>query len=240
MCDYSVMMVPNRLAIEGEELVTHRFQSGSIGPVSCFDYDTWSNKRATSIWQKLKAFCSFGSEPTPVVCIPPGARVRLEGSPKTFKEQFTLGSSEEATFVQLSVEINQHRDALCFDNSAIVLLQLLPEGQRVRVLRLSSHEDFQSQLDELQNSYTRQNVCAASECRCVDVTEMEGGLQWLNGNIELNALTSQPGREADVHLEKLLREYGQQGWELVQVLHGHELTNDPQYRLILKAEKPLD
>jgi len=150
MCDYSVMMVPKRLAIEGEELVTHRFQSGSIGLVSCFDYDTWSNKRATSIWQKLKAFCSFGSEPTPVVCIPPGARVRLEGSPKTFKEQFGLCSSEEATFVQLSVEINQDRDALCFDNSAIVLLQLLPEGQRIRVLRLSSHEDFQSEPDGLQ------------------------------------------------------------------------------------------
>jgi hypothetical protein len=50
----------------------------------------------------------------------------------------------------------------------------------------------------------------------------------------------QPGREADVHLEKILREYGQQGWELVQVLHGHELANDPEYRLILKAEKPLD
>ena len=150
MCDCSAMIVPNRLAIEGEELVTHRFQSGSIGLVSCFDYDTWSNKRATSIWQKLKGWCSFGSEPAPVVCIPPGARLRLARSPKTSKEHFALGSSEDATFVQLSVEINHHRDALCFNNSAIVLLQLLPEGQRIRVLRLSSREDFQSELDALQ------------------------------------------------------------------------------------------
>jgi hypothetical protein len=27
MCDYSLMMIPNRLAIEGEELVAHKFDS---------------------------------------------------------------------------------------------------------------------------------------------------------------------------------------------------------------------
>lgn len=56
----------------------------------------------------------------------------------------------------------------------------------------------------------------------------------------IERISFQPERDADVHLEKLLREYGQQGWELVQVLHGHEVINDPTYRLILKAEKPLD
>jgi hypothetical protein len=173
------------------------------------------------------------------VCIPPGARLRLEGSPKTFKEQFTLGASEEATFVQLSVEINQHRDALCFDNSAIVLLQLLPEGQRIRVLRLSSHEDFQSELDGLQVIHAAERL----RCKWVPVPwcNWHGGrpavAEW---QYRIERVNFQPGREADVHLEKLLREYGQQGWELVQVLHGHELTNDPEYRLILKAEKPLD
>ena len=43
MCDYSLMMIPNRFAIEGEELVAHCFQSGSLGLVSRFDYDSWSN-----------------------------------------------------------------------------------------------------------------------------------------------------------------------------------------------------
>lgn len=61
--------------------------------------------------------------------------------------------------------------------------------------------------------------------------------QW---QYRIERINFQPGTEADVYLEKLLLEYGRQGWELVQVLHGHELTNDPEYRLILKAEKPLD
>ncbi|MGA8593460.1 MAG: hypothetical protein WB676_01840 [Bryobacteraceae bacterium] len=140
MCDYSLMMVPNRLAIEGEELVAHRFQSGSLGLVSCFDYDSWSRQRSKSIWQRFKAWCSSDSEPTPVVCIPPGARLRLDGLPEIFKDQFDLSSSEEATFTELSAEANRHRDALCFNNSAILLLELLAEGQRVKVLRLSSLE----------------------------------------------------------------------------------------------------
>ena len=38
MCDYSLMMVPNRLAIEGEELVAHSFQSGTTGFVSSPDF----------------------------------------------------------------------------------------------------------------------------------------------------------------------------------------------------------
>jgi len=31
MCDYSLQGLPNRLAIEGEELVVHRFTTGAIG-----------------------------------------------------------------------------------------------------------------------------------------------------------------------------------------------------------------
>ncbi|MFZ0590460.1 MAG: hypothetical protein WAM39_08265 [Bryobacteraceae bacterium] len=150
MCDYSLMVVPNRLAIEGEELVAHRFQSGSLGLVSCFDYDSWSSQRSKSIWQKFKAWCSSDSEPTPVVCIPPGARLRFNGLPEILKEPFNLASSEEATFTELSAEVNRHRDALCFDNGATLLLELLPEGQRVKVLRLSLQEDVEPDLDRIQ------------------------------------------------------------------------------------------
>lgn len=147
MCDYSLMMIPNRLAIEGEELVAHRFQSGSLGLVSCFDYDRWLNQRSKSIWQRLKAWCSADNEPTPVVCIPPGARLRLEGLPEILRKQFDLGTSEKATFTQVSAEANWQRDALCFDNNAVVSLELLTEGQRVRVLQLSSREDAEPDLD---------------------------------------------------------------------------------------------
>jgi hypothetical protein len=34
MCDYSLMAVPNRLAQENEELVAHRFPTGSMGLAS--------------------------------------------------------------------------------------------------------------------------------------------------------------------------------------------------------------
>ena len=34
MCDYSLAGIPNRLAVEGEELAVHRFPTGSIGLAS--------------------------------------------------------------------------------------------------------------------------------------------------------------------------------------------------------------
>ena len=49
-----------------------------------------------------------------------------------------------------------------------------------------------------------------------------------------------PETDTDDQLGKILREYGQQGWELVQVLHGQETPGDPRCRLIFKTEKPLD
>ena len=142
MCDYSLMMVPNRLAIEGEELVAHRFQSGTTGFVSCSDFDIWlAEHRSKNIWRRLKACLSSTAEPTPVVCIPPGARLLVERSPEFLNGRMHQGSSELATFTQLSAEANQHRDALCFDDGVIVRLAMLAEGQRVKVLRLASHEE---------------------------------------------------------------------------------------------------
>lgn len=139
MCDYSLMMVPNRLAIEGERLVAHRFQSGTTGFVSSSDFSIWkAERRAKSIWQRLRACFASTADPAPVVCIPPGARLRVEAAPESLSGNSQSGSSELATFTQLSAEANQHRDALCFDNGAIVRLAMLAEGQRVKVLRLSS------------------------------------------------------------------------------------------------------
>ena len=37
MCDYSLCGIPNRLAVEGEELVVHRFSTGSMGMASLAD-----------------------------------------------------------------------------------------------------------------------------------------------------------------------------------------------------------
>ena len=48
-----------------------------------------------------------------------------------------------------------------------------------------------------------------------------------------------PETDLDAELEKILQEYGQQGWELVQVLRGQETLDTSICRLIFKTEKPL-
>jgi hypothetical protein len=146
MCDYSLMMIPNRLACEGEQLVAHGFRNGSAGLVSLADYTCWQAKAPVSFWQKLLDCFSVPSQPTPVVCIPPGARLRLDGIPETLRNQFHLDSSEDVTFGQRSAETWEHRDVLIFANGASVLLQVLTEGQLVRVLKLSSEEAIDPEL----------------------------------------------------------------------------------------------
>ena len=47
-----------------------------------------------------------------------------------------------------------------------------------------------------------------------------------------------PDAEPDAQLETVLEEYGQQGWELVQVLHGLGAPDNPRCRLIFKTERP--
>jgi len=37
MCDYSLMSIPNRLAVSGEELIVHRFEAESVGLASATD-----------------------------------------------------------------------------------------------------------------------------------------------------------------------------------------------------------
>jgi hypothetical protein len=47
-----------------------------------------------------------------------------------------------------------------------------------------------------------------------------------------------PDAEPDAQLEKVLQEYGQQGWELVQVLQAQGAPDNPKCRLIFKTERP--
>ncbi len=142
MCDYSLMMLPNRLATEGEELVAHRFQNGTTGLVAGYDFKLWqAERKSKGFWQRLVSCFPSVTCPTPVVCVPPGARVLLESLSGFPRDRFGLGESEIATFTQLSAEVNENRDALCFDNGPIVRLGMLAEGQRVRILTLSRPEE---------------------------------------------------------------------------------------------------
>ena len=118
MCDYSLAGLPNRLAIEGEQLVVHRFYTGAIGLASPFP--------------------SILNREVPAVCVPPGARLRLSEIPEHLQHELDIGPTEEVMFVQRSADAYAYRDAIRFRNGRDVLLQRLATGQRVDVLSLDS------------------------------------------------------------------------------------------------------
>ena len=66
--------------------------------VSCRDFAQWASRRPTTFWQWIKAEFSLGNEPTPVVCIPPGARLRLMGIPETLKNQVSGVLCQDVVF----------------------------------------------------------------------------------------------------------------------------------------------
>jgi hypothetical protein len=128
MCDYSLAGLPNRLAVEGEELVVHRFPTGALGLAS----------PSPSLTRLLSA------KATPAVCVPPGARLRLRDIPTDLQQALGVSGVEEVTFVQQSAEAYRYRDAVRFHNGRELLLQRLRGGERVDVLGLGSG-DFESE-----------------------------------------------------------------------------------------------
>ncbi len=146
MCDYSLMAVPNRLAQEGEDLVAHRFPTGSLGLASPADLKRTLELPPVlrrSLWCRMKDFFNpLRPEPVPAVCIPPGARLQLQDIPVRLQHDFGVGPVEEVTFTQISAVVNSYRDAVRFSNGREVRLQELREGQRVRVMDLSMAEEL--------------------------------------------------------------------------------------------------
>ena len=147
MCDYSLCGIPNRLAIEGEELVVHRFRTGSLGLASPADLQMRERLRGaalgTTFWQRLKSGLksylteSDPSATAPAVCIPPGARLVVMGIPGELQRLCGVSQEEDAVFTQISAEVNRYRDAVRFRNGCQIRLQDLREGLHVRVLSLS-------------------------------------------------------------------------------------------------------
>ncbi len=134
MCDYSLAALRTRLAAEGEELVTYRFPSGTIGLASPAELERQKKRhRGWFSW-----FTPF--EPPCAVCIPPGAQLMLHEIPKRLQTQFGLHETESVVFVQTSANAGQHRDGVRFANNQEILLQRLAEGQHVLVQSLSCAE----------------------------------------------------------------------------------------------------
>jgi hypothetical protein len=148
MCDYSLHGIENRLAVEGEILVVHRFYTGSKGLTSP-SYLQTETKSKNFLTLLAENFVKPSSECA--VCIPDGAELILTGIPQSL--QFSAGvlSTEVVIFRQQSLEEATHRDAVEFSNGKILLLQELEEGQRVGVVALSA--DAAAIRREALNSY---------------------------------------------------------------------------------------
>ena len=138
MCDYSLMSFPNRLAVMGEELVVHRFPSGSMGLTAPADVHPailpgaaprrsfWTTVRS---WFLLEQSCAV-----PAVCIPPQSRLVVRDMPEALRAKYGAEPEEEVVFTQLSAQVNTYRDAVRLRNGRAISLQELREGQRVIVL----------------------------------------------------------------------------------------------------------
>ena len=124
MCDYSLAHFPNRLAVEGEQLVVHQFDTFVLGLAPAHR------------GLKDNLFCSC-----PAVCVPPGARLLLKDIPEHLQRRLGVTAVEEVTFVEQSLEAFTHRDAVRFANSQEILLQHLQRGQRVDVMSLGGAEE---------------------------------------------------------------------------------------------------
>src|SRR5260370_18542835 len=103
MCDYSLMSIPNRLAVEGEDVVTYRFHSGSIGFASESDVRRMAGSndpRARGHWLSPKSYSTNSplAEPVCAVCLPPGARLLLLVNPAQLQHNPEVSSSGGVSF----------------------------------------------------------------------------------------------------------------------------------------------
>ncbi|HVN03204.1 MAG TPA: hypothetical protein VMT86_02235 [Bryobacteraceae bacterium] len=151
MCDYSLMSFPNRLAKEGEDLVTYRFASGAMGLACCSDLlSIRRQETARTFWSVLKKMLAAPERTSvPAVCIPPGATLRLMDIPASLQSQGGVGPVEEVTFAQTTAVVNAYRDAIRFRNGREFLIQQLREGQRVRVLTIEPASEPEGIVDLL-------------------------------------------------------------------------------------------
>lgn len=138
MCDYSLYTIPNRLANEGEDLVLHRFATGTLGFASLSDLaqqEIQTRNQPAGFWPAVKAFFApRRCASLPAVCIAPGTRLLLTEVPKTVQHTLCIGCPELVVFTELSNRSYSYRDALQFPNGTRVLLQDLPEGIHATVL----------------------------------------------------------------------------------------------------------
>lgn len=145
MCDYSLQGLPNRLAREGEQLITHRFCTGSIGLAAAEEVYAMQRPGAAPVrkswWSRLKAWVTPSETPQiTAVCIPPGTTLLMSQIHPRLRRDFGLGVIESVTFDQLTAEAFRFRDAVRLGGGKTLLLQTIPTGVRFAVVSLGSSE----------------------------------------------------------------------------------------------------
>ncbi len=103
MCDYSLEIYRSRPAVHGEQYMLHRFRSGTIGFVAPTDCGT-------------------------AVCMPAGARIRLEGLNGAVQRALGVGPTEVVDMIRLPFRGHTHRDGVRFADGREVLLQSINVG----------------------------------------------------------------------------------------------------------------
>jgi hypothetical protein len=159
MCDYSLYEFPNRLAREGEELVTYRFPLGSMGLVSPVELEKAQSKPSgNGFWGTVRIpleLSSYRPSDRPsvcVICVPPGARLILKDISPLMQRDLGLCPEEGGKFIETSIDLHRHRDAIQLANGCVIPLQHLQEGQRVEVLSLVPAGEF---VEERQSALVR-------------------------------------------------------------------------------------
>ena len=115
MCDYSLHAVASRPAKVGETLVTTSFHATST-----------------------RGFAAK-QEPGVAVCLLPGTELAFESDVRYNRYWLSTRSTgfRVARFCRIQPRApEQHHDALAFPDGSMVLVNLLSEGQRARVLQL--------------------------------------------------------------------------------------------------------
>jgi hypothetical protein len=115
MCDYSLHAVASRPAKVGETLVTTSFYGTST-----------------------RGFAAK-EEPGVAVCLLPGTELAFESDVRYNRYWLSTRSTgfRVARFCRIQPRApEQHHDALAFPDGSMVLVNLLSEGQRARVLQL--------------------------------------------------------------------------------------------------------
>jgi hypothetical protein len=143
MCDYSLFTVNNRLACESDDLVLHRFDTGSIGFCASAELQQeMSRSQLSRSWSSfLRWIYPRKKCRLTAVCIPPGARLLISEVPKGSKPGLELLELASVEFAQLSEQCYAYRDALKLPDGETVLLQRLPEGLRATVMALAPIEE---------------------------------------------------------------------------------------------------